>query len=339
MEEKMRAVASKSEGFKKIVASWARGLGEEGFKNQQLGGSGYLPAFHRLAKKLVFSKVREALGLTRCRLMYTGAAPISHSTLNFFGSLDLPVIELFGMSECTGPHTVSRPAYFKVGSTGANLPGVETKIDHDNRRDKEHEGEICMRGRNVMMGYLKDPDKTKESIDDEGFLHSGDVGRVDEYGCLYITGRIKELLITAGGENVAPVPVEDTVKRELPAISNAMMIGDKRKYNNILLTLRTTADEKTGGFTDVLTGAAAKVDDSCKTIGDAMKSNKWKTYIEEGLKRANKAAVSNAQTVQKFAILPFDFSIPGGELTPTLKLKRAVVTERYKDIIETLYKE
>jgi len=335
----MKVIAGKTEGVKKMIASWAKGLGLEGFKNQQLGGSGYLPAFHRVAKKLVFSQIREALGLTRCRLMYTGAAPIAHSTLNFFGALDLPVLELFGMSECTGPHTICRPGYFKVGSTGPNMPGVETKIDHEKRRDKEGEGEICMRGRNVMMGYMKDPEKTKESIDDEGFLHSGDVGRVDEYGCLFITGRIKELLITAGGENVAPVPVEDMVKKELPAISNAMMIGDKRKYNNILITLRTAADEKTGGFTDVLSGASTKVDESCKTVADAMKSSKWKAYIEEGLKRANKQAVSNAQTVQKFAILPMDFSVPGGELTPTLKLKRSVVTERYKDVVEALYKE
>jgi long-chain-fatty-acid--CoA ligase ACSBG len=271
--------------------------------------------------------------------MYTGAAPIAHSTLYFFGALDLPVHELFGMSECTGPHTVARPKYFKVGTTGPNMPGVETKIEHMEGRDKPQEGEICMRGRNVMMGYMKDPVKTKESIDMEGFLHSGDVGRVDEWGCVSITGRIKELLITAGGENVAPVPVEDLVKKELPGISNAMMIGDRRKYNNILITLRTVPDEKTGGFGNVLQAEATKVDPNAKSVEEAQKSEKWKSYIEDGLKRANKQAVSNAQTVQKYAILPMDFSVPGGELTPTLKLKRNVVLEKYKDVVEALYKE
>jgi len=219
------------------------------------------------------------------------------------------------------------------------MNGVETKIDHVKGRDKVGEGELCLRGRHVMMGYMKDKEKTREAIDPDGFLHSGDVARVDEYGMLHITGRIKELLITAGGENVAPVPVEDSIKSFLPAISNVMMVGDRRKYNTALVTLKTRPDEKTGDFTNELVGPAAQVNPAITTVDAARNDAKWRAYVQAGIDAANKRAVSNAQTVQKFAILPTDFSIPGGELTPTLKVKRGVVAEKYKQIIDAMYVE
>jgi len=153
---------------------------------------------------------------------------------------------------------------------------------------------------------------------------------------MYITGRIKELLITAGGENVAPVPVEENVKRELPGVSNVMMVGDKKKFITALVTLRTTPDEKTGGFTNQLTGAALEVS-SARTVEEAIADPKWRKCVEDGIRRANKLAVSNAQVIQKFEFIAADFSIPGGELTPTLKLKRAFVADKYKQVIEKMY--
>ena len=123
--------------------------------------------------------------------------------------------------------TVSSPGCYKVGSCGPPMPGVELKIDHEEGRDAPGEGEICFRGRHIMLGYMKNEEKSREAIDDDGWLHSGDVGRIDSDGFLFITGRIKELIITAGGENIAPVPVESAIKRHLPAISNAMMVGDQ----------------------------------------------------------------------------------------------------------------
>jgi len=246
------------------------------------------------------------------------------------------VLELYGMSECTGPMTVSFSDYFKVGSCGPAIPGCELKIDHVEGRDKKGEGEICYRGRHIMLGYMKEPAKTREAIDPQGFLHSGDVGRIDEHGLLYITGRIKELIIGAGGENIAPVPVEDSIKAVLPAISNAMMIGDRQKYNNVLITLKTEVDDK-GDSTNKLTGAALKVSDASTTVEQAIKDEKWRAYIQKGLDTANRQAASNAQTVQKFIILPIDFSVSGGELTPTLKLKRNFVCEKYRTEIARLY--
>jgi len=333
--EKMKEIGSKTTGFTKAVASWAKEKGLQGFLAQQIGGEEYYPRLWWLAQKLVFSKIRANLGFDRCRSLYSSAAPISPDTLKFFGVLNLPVVEVFGMSECTGPQTTCWVGYNKVGSVGLSLPGCELMIDHLAGRDKPGEGEICFRGRHIMMGYMDDSKKTQEAIDELGWLHSGDVGRVDEHGLTYITGRIKELIITAGGENIAPVPVEDCIKSKLPALSNVIMIGDRRKYNVMLVTLKCVVDLNSGMPKDELIGEALQVSDAM-TVSAAQKDSKWNSYIQAGLDKANKEAVSNAQKVQKFAIVP-EFSIPTGELTPTLKLKRAVVHDKYKELIDLFY--
>lgn len=336
IQEGMIAAGKATKGLKLKLVQWAKDKGALGTESGQVDGDGQLPPFYGLADKLVFSKIKAKLGLDRCSLMYTGAAPISKDTLKFFGNLGIDVLELYGMSECTGPQTICRPDYHKMGSCGPNLPGVELKIFHEQGRDKENEGEICFRGRHIMMGYMKDAAKTREAIDEKGWLHSGDVGRVDEFGMLYITGRIKELLITAGGENVAPVPVEESFKSACPAVSNCMMIGDQRKFNNLLVTLKTSP-KPDGSFSNQLAGGAVDVDPSCTTVEEAAKSDKWKEYISIGMKSTNALSVSNASKVQKFIILPTDFSIPGGELGPTLKLKRSAVVEKYSKQIEAFY--
>lgn len=337
IQESMVAAGKGNKGLKLALVKWAKAKGLEGHAAGGLDGSGKYPPFYGLADKLIFSKIKAKLGLDRCKQMLTGAAPISKDTLNFFGALGIAVLELYGMSECTGPQTMSLPGYRKTGSCGKNLAGTELKLFHEEGRDKPGEGEICYRGRHVMMGYMNDPDKTREAIDDEGWLHSGDVGRVDEWGMLYITGRIKELLIGAGGENIAPVPVEDNLKSACPGISNCMMVGDKRKYNNMLITLKTNP-KPDGSFTNTLAGAAKDVDPACSTVEQAMKSAVWKAYLDGGMKTTNAASVSNAAKVQKYTILPTDFSIPGGELGPTLKLKRPVVVAKYGAEIEAFYK-
>jgi long-chain-fatty-acid--CoA ligase ACSBG len=291
-----------------------------------------------LADKLVFQTVKERLGLDRCVFFISGAAPITRDTLSFFGSLDIPILEVYGMSECTGPSTIGTPSAFRIGTVGPAIPGVELRIDHDPNRDKPGHGEICYRGRNIMMGYMKNPQKSAEAIDREGWLHSGDVGHIDEFGLLSITGRIKELIITAGGENIAPVPIEEGIKAELPGISNIMMVGDKRKYNVCLITLFSEMDPDTGRFTNKLSGASLGVNGSdAKTTQEARECPKWKEYLTAGITTCNGRAVSNAQKIQKFFILDEDFSDPSGDLTPTLKLKRSKVAEKYNAEIETLY--
>ncbi|MED6281916.1 Long-chain-fatty-acid--CoA ligase acsbg2 [Characodon lateralis] len=192
------------------------------------------------------------------------------------------------------------------------------------------------------MGYLNMPDKTAESLDENGWLRSGDLGKHDEEDFLYITGRIKELIITAGGENIAPVPIEDAVKKEVPIISNAMLIGDKLKFLSVLLTLKCVTNDD-GDPTDNL---SPEVLDFCRQHGikatkvsEIIANKEPAVYkaIQEGMERVNATSTSNAQKVQKWVILEQDFSVGTGELGPTLKLRRPIVVKMYQDKINKLY--
>ena len=208
-----------------------------------------------------------------------------------------------------------------------------------------------------MAGYMANPDlgaahvkeiqgKVDEAIDKNGWLHSGDKGCLSELRMLKITGRYKELIIGAGGENVAPVPMEDFLKthEETPGkrygISDAMMVGDKRKYNVVLLTLQTKGYTGELPGTDELDGAAALVNPAVKTVGEAMEDPVWQAHLTKAIKAVNgnqTVCPSNASKIQKFAILPVNFSVEGEEFTPTLKLKRSVVEAKYASIIDGLY--
>ena len=336
---KAKAKADPPKGAKLKLIQWAKSVGLANSRARQAHGDGDLCRGTHLAESLVFAKVRAALGFDRCIGYYSGAAPIQRETLEFLSSLGIDICEVYGMSETCGVGSSSRCLRFQFGSCGARTLMTEMKIDHVDGRDKENEGEVCFRGRHVMMGYLNNAEKTREAIDDEGWMHSGDIGRFDAQQMLYITGRIKELIIGAGGENVAPVPIEEELKRLLPAVSNAVLIGDKRKYMVVMFTPRLEPDFVTGGFKDNLIGDSSSVDPEAKTAAQAARSVKWKQYLEAGVKAYNAGpkCVSNAQKVQKCVLLTVDLSIPGGELTPTMKLKRSVVSEKYSADIEALY--
>jgi long-chain-fatty-acid--CoA ligase ACSBG len=173
---------------------------------------------------MILSRIKAALGLDKCEMFLFGAAPLKQTSIEYFASLDMPLFNVYGMSETSGATTIHTFNKFKIDSAaGFCLPGTDLKITNP---DVNGEGEICMRGRNTMMGYLKNDKATTECIDSQGFVMSGDKGKIDAEGFLRITGRIKELIITAGGENVAPVPIEDTFKEECPPCSNIMVIGE-----------------------------------------------------------------------------------------------------------------
>jgi len=281
------------------------------------------------------------VGLDKTKVMYTGAAPIQRDTLLFWLSIGLPVYEIYGMSECTGPASINFPDDNVVGSVGVGLPGTETMIDHVDGRDKEGEGEICMRGRHVMPGYMYNPDKSRDTIDSTGWLHSGDLGYLDDKGRLFITGRIKELIIGQGGENIAPVPIEKYLKKIIPCISNAIMIGDRRKYNIILVTLHVDPNAD-GTMSRNLTGPSLIEGSGCKTTEEAIESDVFRKLIADGLAQYNSGKgesvlVSRAQKVQYARILLDEFSNPGGELGPTLKLRRPQTQAKYKDLIDAVY--
>ncbi|XP_040447244.1 long-chain-fatty-acid--CoA ligase ACSBG2 isoform X2 [Falco naumanni] len=339
MEEKMKSIGAKSSALRRKVASWAKGVGLQ-TNLKRMNGYSEVPVNFRLARHLVYKKVRKAIGLDQCTKCYTGAAPITRETLEFFLSLNIPVFELYGMSESSGPHTMSLPHAFKLTSCGKEITGCRTLI---HKPDRDGNGEICFSGRHIFMGYLNMEEKTKEAIDEDGWLHSGDLGKHDKDGFLYITGRIKELIITAGGENVPPVPIEDAVKDAVPIISNAMLVGDKAKFLAMLLTLKCNVDVETGEPGDDLTAEAIeycrKLGSKATKVSEIISSKDKAIYaaIQKGISAVNEGAVSNAQKVQKWVLLEKDFSVLGGELGPTMKLKRPVVAQKYKDQIAQFY--
>ncbi|MEE6521965.1 hypothetical protein FKM82_020323, partial [Ascaphus truei] len=226
-------------------------------------------------------------------------------------------------------------------SCGKAVPGCQVKLVN---KDADGNGEICFWGRTVFMGYLHMEDKTKEVFDDEGCLHSGDLGKMDADGFLQVTGRIKELLITAGGENVPPVLIEDAVKRQLAIVSTAVLIGDRRKFLSMLLTLKSTVDPDTSEPTDNLTQEAIRfcqdTGSKATTVSDIVGQKDQAVYraIQGGIDKVNREAASNAQRIQKWIILAKDFSISGGEMGPTMKLKRQAILEKYKKEVDSFYK-
>ncbi|XP_047528028.1 long-chain-fatty-acid--CoA ligase ACSBG2-like isoform X2 [Vanessa atalanta] len=341
MHEKIMAVGASSGSMKRYIATWAKDKGTQ-YHLARINGQDGTTCGYKMAKSLVFSKVRDNLGLDRCTTFVTAAAPLSPDIKKFFMSLDIPIMDAFGMSEAAGAHTLSIYPKFKLDSSGEILDGTETKFDGSTSINGP--GEIFMRGRHVFMGYLNDEEKTRATVDDEGWLHSGDVGRLDSNNLLYITGRIKELLITAGGENIAPVLIEQTVQSELLHVGYAVLIGDKRKFLSILLTLKAKVNGNGDALDELDTETrkwVANLGSKATTISEIVRTKDPLVHkaIEDGIARANKHAISNAQKIQKFAILPADFSLNSGELGPTLKIKRNVVYEKYKDIIEGFYKE
>lgn len=338
--ERMQSVARNNGMIKSWIASWAKAQGLY-YNLNKLKGTDFKHWGYLFAKWLVFNKVKAALGLDRCTVCVTAAAPLSTEIKQYFLSLDIVILEAYGMSECSGAHTLSTNDRCRLGAVGPTLAGFSTKLDNP---DSTGEGEICMSGRHVFMGYLNEPEKTAEVFDEDGWLHTGDLGTEDTDGFLYVTGRIKELVITAGGENVPPVHIEQLVLAELPALSNAVLIGDQRKYLTMLVTLKTEMNNETGAPKDNFTPDTLKwlqsIGSKATTVTELLQTRDPLVYneIDQAVKRANTKVISNAQKVQKFQILPHDFSVPTGELGPTLKLKRNVIHKMYANLIEDMYK-
>ncbi len=315
IQAKIVAAGAQNSPPKKLIATWARTQGIAGGYAEQQGKK--KPLLYGVADALVFSKVRDKLGLDQARMVGTTAAPISLETLEFFLSLGIPIYEIYGQSECTGPTTLSLPHRYRTGSAGPALAGAELKTDED--------GEVCIRGPHVFLGYYKNEAATREAIDEEGWLHTGDVGRIDEDGFLYITDRKKEIIITAGGENVAPQMIEGKLK-SIRAVGQAVVIGDRRKYLSALLTLDPEQLE------EVLAAAGS----SAKTMEEAATDEKLRAYIQEQIEKVNET-LARVQAIKKFTIIPTEFTPESGELTPTMKLKRRVINERYQEEIEAMY--
>lgn len=320
-EAALRGKLAEATGLKAKLASWARKTELEAFKEEMRTGRPVSNLSRTLANKLVISKIKEALGLDELQIALSGAAPISVSTLEFFASIGLPIHEGYGMTETSAFASVQPYGKLRLGTIGKPLPGVEAKIADD--------GEILLKGINMVKGYLRLPDKTAELYDEEGWMHTGDLGAIDEDGYISITGRKKDLIITAGGKNVAPSEMEGYLQ-SIPGVAQAVVIGDRKPYLSALIVLdpealpELEAESGVSGLSDV--EAAAR-------------NPEVKRFIEAQMQEVCNAKVARYQTIKKIRVLPNVFSVDSGELTPTLKVKRNVVGDKYAAEIASLYEE
>jgi long-chain acyl-CoA synthetase len=306
----------KEGGLKKAIFHWALKVGAK-MRETERGGRN--PGFllkrqYAFADDKVLSKIRNLFG-GKLRLAVSGAAPISPEILRFFDSAGVLVLEGWGMTETSTAATISSPDDFKIGTIGKPFPGCEVKIAED--------GEILVKGPNVFQGYHKNEEATKETIVD-GWLHTGDIGEIDSDGFIKITGRKKDIIITAGGKNITPANLEADIKQH-PLVSQCVVVGDRRPY---LVALVTLDPEEAAAY--------AKEHDLQENPEQPAASAEVKASIEAHVEEINKN-YARVEQVKKIAILPHDLSQETGELTPTLKVKRAVVTSKHDDEIEALY--
>ena len=307
-------------------------IGQKAMDNQLKNKS--KPFFYSFFNLLFYSKIKKLLGFQNVNLLAFGAAPLKKQTLDFFKSLGLILHNNYGMSESTGPQFMNfKGSPIDLYTAGPSLIGTDTIILNP---DKDGVGEICFRGRNRFMGYYTNEQATLETIDMNGFLHSGDQGYINKDNNLVITGRLKELIVTAGGENVAPLPIEDALKETCKIISNILVLGDDKKYLAALITLKTT--EK-GDLTEEVLNYIKEINSPATSIIEAIDDENIKFYIQKCIDEVNKKAISRAQLIRKWTILPTEFSVGSGELTPTLKIKRKFVSQKYAKIIEKMYSD
>jgi long-chain acyl-CoA synthetase len=290
---------------------------ELGFKVRQMEERGEevpaeLQAAFDEADQKLYQNVRNLFG-GNLRQAVTGAAPISKEILEFFYACGVPVMEGYGMTETSTVASANRPDAFRFGSVGKPLPNVEAKIADD--------GEVLLRGPNIFQGYFKNEEATKETLAD-GWLHTGDLGSIDEDGFLYITGRKKDIIITAGGKNITPANLENGLKQNR-WISQAVVIGDRRPY---LVALITLDPEELPAFAQ----------EHGLQPEDVYTSDEMRAVVQSVVDEVN-SAVGRVEQIKKFTILQNDLSQPTGELTPTLKVKRNIVNEKYAGEIEALY--
>jgi long-chain acyl-CoA synthetase len=306
--------------LKRRIFQWAVAVGHAAARYRQENRS--LPPFlalkHAVAHRLVFQKIHDVFG-GRVKYLLCGGAPMPMYLLEFFNAVGLLILEGYGLTETVAPATVNRAERFKFGTVGQLIPGMEAKFAPD--------AELLLRGQGLFQGYYKDPEATAAAIDAEGWFHTGDIATMDDEGFITITDRKKDLIVTAGGKNIAPQNIENLI-RTLPLISQVMVYGDRRKYLTALMTLNEhelRVFAKRENLADTEPAILAEEQKVRQAISDHVKNINGRLAPYEQIKR--------------FAILPHDFTEEAGELTPTLKLRRREIIKRYGDTIEGLYSE
>ncbi len=309
----------------RAIFTWAIGVGRKVapllYENKK--PSGFLALKYAWADKLIFAKVRNHMG-GQLRFAVSGGAPLSPHIMEFFWVIGLPILEGYGLTETSPVITVSRLGMVKPGSVGVPLYEL---WDGKSFVKIEEDGEIVCRGPNVMTGYWNNPAATAEAIDAEGYFHTGDIGAFDEKGRLSITDRKKELLVTSGGKKVAPQPIENALKDD-KYIAQAVLIGDQRNFISALIVPNFAALERWAGYKKL----------AWKTHGELVAQPLVMAKLMSRIEKVNET-LSNYERIKKIALLDHELTLESGALTPSLKIKRRVVSQLYKDVIESLYSE
>lgn len=323
LQAALQAKLGEAKPIQRRVIAWARDVGLRVGRYRLESGTPYglLLLEEKVAQRLLFNKVKTAIGLDRVRVAVSGAAAIRKDVVEFFLSLGLPIYEVYGQSECAGPATsnASKPGETRLGTVGRPIPGAALKLAED--------GEILFQGPNLCAGYFKDPAATAAAIQD-GWLHTGDVGELDDRGFLRITDRKKDLFKTSGGKYIAPQPLEGLL-RSIPIVAQAVIIGENRKYVTALLTLeadKAAAVAKERGLPPEVAADPAQL----------VQSDKILAFLQEHLDRMNKT-LPRYETIKRFTLLPRDFSVEREEMTPSQKLRRRVILTRYAKEIDAMY--
>jgi long-chain acyl-CoA synthetase len=323
--EKLRAaleagIAAEPDETKRAAITGAIELGLRKVRAEQAGEEvpPGLAENYEQVDRTILAPLRARLGFERCEHYMTGAAPSPLEMFEFFAAIGIPICEVWGMSELSSLATLMPRERIRYGSVGPPLPGVHVRVADD--------GELLVRGETVMAGYRGQPEKTAEAIDPEGWLHTGDIGRIDELGYVTIVDRKKELIINAAGKNMSPANIEQELKQGSPLVGQAIAIGDRRPYNVALIVLdqdAAAAFAHRHGLRDPSVGAMAREEAVLAEVGD-------------GVRRAN-SHLSRVEQIKRFTVLPCDWEPAGDELTPTMKLRRKSIHAKYAAEIEELY--
>jgi long-chain acyl-CoA synthetase len=304
-------------GAKRRLADWSLAVGREVSKRDAAGlpVGGALRAKHRVADRLVFAKIRERLG-GRLRTPISGGAPLAQEIAEFFDSIGIRILEAYGLTECTTGATTNTPEHWRFGTVGQAFPGFELRIADD--------GELLIKSDTVFGGYYKEPDATAEVLGADGWLRSGDIAEIDADGFVRITDRKKDIIVTAGGKNIAPQNIENDLKAS-KYISQALVVGDRRPYPAALLTLDA-----------VEIGKWAEAQGLPADLATLVEDERVRALVQAVVDEVNRER-SRFEQLKRFVILPRDFTLERDEVTPTLKLKRRTVMEHFSQAVDSLY--
>jgi long-chain acyl-CoA synthetase len=317
MHARIQEMVAADSPLRQRIFRWGVGVGLQAFRHRvrKTKAPRHLELQRAIAERLVFAKIKRKVG-GRLKLFVSGGAPLNREIAEFFGAIGLLILEGYGLTETSPVITVNRPGDFRPGTVGRPLDGVEVKIAPD--------GEILTRGPHVMKGYFNRPEATAEAIDKEGWFYTGDIGVLED-GFLTITDRKKDLIVTSGGKNIAPQPIEGALKRS-PLIAEVVMIGNKRNFPAALVVPRFEALEKWARSRGIV----------FRDREDLVRRPEIVARYEQEVKEAT-GDLAKFEQIKKITLLPREFSLEGGELTPTLKVKRRVVEQKYKDMIDRMY--